>query len=575
MYLKIKKSFYMEYNKLLCKCLLAVMTIMVLVACKSNINEPELMTKEVITLSVNSEVFSRTTLQEDGNGVSANWAEGDKLYVFNSIPADINNLVEFTLVNGAGTKTATFQGTVSGPSERLYAVYGDKLCLETHDRGILFELNNSKFVSTPAELAPYDVLYGIFEKQDNANYECSGMKHGGALFRFRIGELTPGTKIKQVSLTGNSSVCHTIIFRADMSSFNAINVIGATPDVVYKNDEGIVVDEEGIATFCVIMAPKGSGTGSVTLSLTTENGTNIEKQLNFSAINQGRAYSVNIGVKNPDEETSSERYCYLDNGKIKVGVDLSTGGCIHFVGNSGSDVNLINHKDNGRYIQQSFYGEADGSVWGGKDWVWNPIQGGGCGVVGNPKSKVIDKIITANEIYAKTIPTHWATGESVNDLVLEEYISLDEDVIHIKYKVENIGDVNHKPNRSELPAVFIDYNYGDMVFYYGDKPWTGDELKYFDPKQNNTRFEGLKEHWVAFLNENGTGIGVFFPESDDITCYRKGDGTKTGPKGSDCSYFAPVKPLAISVGFKYEYNVYITLGDISKIRENFYKINNK
>ena len=33
--------------------------------------------------------------------------------------------------------------------------------------------------------------------------------------------------------------------------------------------------------------------------------------------------------------------------------------------------------DEGRFVQQSYYGEADGSKRDGKDWVWNPIQGGG------------------------------------------------------------------------------------------------------------------------------------------------------------------------------------------------------
>ena len=564
----------MKNFKLLGSGIVVLLTVTAFMSCKNEVLDSENLSDGVITLTVDSETLSRTTLKDTGSGVSVNWAVGDKLYVFNSIPADINNLAEFTLVDGAGSKTATFRGTVSGPADKLYAVYGDKSCLVTHARGIMFDLNNSKFVTTPSGLAPYDVLYGMFEKQSGGNYKCSGMKHGGALFRFRIGELTPGAKIKQVSLTGNASVCHTIVYRADMSAMDKIDIIGATPDVIYKNDNGVTVGEDGVATFHVILAPKGSGSGDVTLTLTMEDGSTVVKTLKFSAISQGKSYTVNIGVDDPDDGTGGDRYCYLDNGKIKVGVDLATGGCVHFVGKSGSDVNLINYKDNGRYIQQSIYGEADGSIWGGKDWAWNPIQGGGCGVVGNPKSKVIEKRITDNEIYARTVPTHWATGEPVDDINFVEYISLDEGAIHIRYKVENIGTVNHKPNRSELPAVFMDYNYGKMVFYHGDKPWTGDELKYFDPKQNNTRFEGLQEHWVAFLNDSGTGIGVYFPETDDVTCYRKGDGTKTGPKGSDCSYFAPVKPLAATSGLKYEYNIYITLGDISTIRNTFQEINN-
>ena len=279
-----------------------VFSVLALFSCKSEVTEAEEGTDNVITLRVDSETMSRTSLKDTGTGVSVNWAEGDKLYVFNTIPADMNNLAEFILVSGAGSKTATFRGTVSGPADRLYAVYGDKSCLESHDRGIKFELNNSKFVTTPSGLAPYDVLYGMFEKQSGDIYKCSGMKHGGALLKFRVGELTPGAKIKQVALTGNANVCHTIIFRADMSAINNIDIIGATQDVVYKNDNGIAVGEDGIATFHVILAPKGQGSGDVTLTLTMEDGSTVVKTLSYNSITKGKSYTVNIGVEVPEEE---------------------------------------------------------------------------------------------------------------------------------------------------------------------------------------------------------------------------------------------------------------------------------
>lgn len=290
-------------------------SIIMLLSCENEVLGSQGQSSGFITLTVDSETLSRTTLKDSDTGVSVNWAEGDKIYVFNTIPADIDKLAEFTLVSGAGTKTATFRGTVSGPADKLYAVYADKSCLESHPRGIMFELNNSKFVTTPSGLASFDVLYGMFEKQSDGSYKCSGMKHGGALFRFRIGELTPGTKIKQVSLTDHANICHTIIFRADNSSMSNIDIIGATQDVVYKNDNGITVDSDGIATFHLIMAPKGNGTGKVNLTLTMEDGSKVEKTLNYNSISKGKAYSVNIGVEVPDEGTDGS---ILDTEYAKV-----------------------------------------------------------------------------------------------------------------------------------------------------------------------------------------------------------------------------------------------------------------
>jgi hypothetical protein len=45
---------------------------------------------------------------------------------------------------------------------------------------------------------------------------------------------------------------------------------------------------------------------------------------------------------------------YLDNGVVKVGVDLNHGGAIVFLSHDGGD-NLINNFDLGRQIQLSFY----------------------------------------------------------------------------------------------------------------------------------------------------------------------------------------------------------------------------
>ncbi len=61
---------------------------------------------------------------------------------------------------------------------------------------------------------------------------------------------------------------------------------------------------------------------------------------------------------------------------MKIGVDLSSGGSIFWFSELPGDRNLLNHADRGRFIQQSYYGKADGSMWAKKPWHWNPVQGG-------------------------------------------------------------------------------------------------------------------------------------------------------------------------------------------------------
>jgi hypothetical protein len=73
---------------------------------------------------------------------------------------------------------------------------------------------------------------------------------------------------------------------------------------------------------------------------------------------------------------------YLDNGRVKVGVDLSRGGAIVFLAHAGEG-NLINNFDLGRQVQLSFFsgpvpfranGQSPKKHW--EHLGWNPIQAG-------------------------------------------------------------------------------------------------------------------------------------------------------------------------------------------------------
>jgi hypothetical protein len=53
---------------------------------------------------------------------------------------------------------------------------------------------------------------------------------------------------------------------------------------------------------------------------------------------------------------------YLENGVIRIGVDKSRGSAIGYFSLSKDPRNLLNHHDEGRFIQQSYYGDPDGSA---------------------------------------------------------------------------------------------------------------------------------------------------------------------------------------------------------------------
>ena len=73
---------------------------------------------------------------------------------------------------------------------------------------------------------------------------------------------------------------------------------------------------------------------------------------------------------------AAEKPLFLDNGTVRLGIDLASGGSVFSFGRASDQVNLLNHFDRGRFIQQSYYGASDGSLWNKKPWRWNPVQGG-------------------------------------------------------------------------------------------------------------------------------------------------------------------------------------------------------
>ncbi len=263
---------------------------------------------------------------------------------------------------------------------------------------------------------------------------------------------------------------------------------------------------------------------------------------------------------------------YLDNGIVRIGVDRSRGACIGFFSESKTKRNLLNHYDEGRFVQQSYYGQADGSDWNGQPWVYNPIQGGSWKRV---PANVRKFVKTSENLYAKITPRHWANGELCPEMVMEETITLDESVAKISFKMSYAGEDQGKPRHQEMPAVFID---GALEnFYYTQAGTLINEAPRILGEGGKKGKEGLGQgksssEWVAYLDDNNWGVGIYTPGTTDFTAYRAlGDGT-TGPGGSACSYVAPLRTFALTKGLEIEYDVYLTIGTLDEIKTRFERL---
>jgi hypothetical protein len=260
---------------------------------------------------------------------------------------------------------------------------------------------------------------------------------------------------------------------------------------------------------------------------------------------------------------------FIDNGKIKVGIKRSSGAAIGWMSLSGSDQNLVNHFDRGRLIQQSYYGNSDGSRWDKQAWHWNPVQGGHYEGRGAP---VLELRVEKQKLYAKSTPVHWATGVVLTDCVMEQTIELVEHVAQVRYRFAYNGLQAHAARDQEIPAVFLEPEFKHLVLYSGDQPWREGPLDaQLDKTQPGWPNESRKmaEHWAAYVDDRGFGLGAYVPVANDLTCYRFGDGNR---EHGSCSYFAPLTRFAIKPGFVWQYEVYLTIGQQSEIRERFHQI---
>lgn len=256
---------------------------------------------------------------------------------------------------------------------------------------------------------------------------------------------------------------------------------------------------------------------------------------------------------------AAEHWTYLDNGKVRLGVNLSAGACVGWFSHSHSSDNLLNAYDVGRYLQQSYYGDRDGSDWNSKPWRYNPVQGGSWK---NQPAVVIESSEEKDQLYAKIQPRHWATGELIQEVTLEQWLRLEGGLARLKFKMTYSGDKEHKAYHQELPALFV-------------KPAL-DTLVYVDAEQKLTRRQPgfpnemirFSEPWLAWVNAKDSGLGLYCPHAKEATCYRVREGNQ-----GDVSYAAPLKTFALKPGLAFEYEAVLAIGTTEQIRRVFEKLN--
>jgi hypothetical protein len=273
----------------------------------------------------------------------------------------------------------------------------------------------------------------------------------------------------------------------------------------------------------------------------------------------------------------------IDNGVLTLKLDLTRGGAISYLSLSGSTRSVVNIADEGRYIQQSYYAgksidrQADGQSPSWSPWSWNPIQ---VGDAFRNRAKILAFKKEGNELYVKCTPMQWDMNNKPAEAEMEQWTTLDGSVLKVRNRLtchrtdQLYGD--SILNDQELPAVYPVSALSSLYTYLGNAPFTNAPMDKPEVVNLSSGFWGVyknvSEHWMAFVDDNHWGMGVYNAKCDRFLAGMSGSPGKEAADGST-SYIAPVKKEILYKNCVYEYEYDIIIGSLTEIRSMAVQLN--
>ena len=259
---------------------------------------------------------------------------------------------------------------------------------------------------------------------------------------------------------------------------------------------------------------------------------------------------------------------YLDDGRVRVGVDLGKGGVITYLAPSSGGESVINDHDLGREVQQSYYSGPSGlgTPCPGFGSGWNPIGGGDCH---GHASTVITSSNDGTMIYVKSIPLQWAFDNVSCECTFEHWITLDGNSVRVHNRLtNNRADRTQYPAQDqELPAVYTVGRLYRLFSYEGGAPFTDGPLTEEHATLPQATYFWGTESWAALVDNSGWGLGVFKPDgSSRFLGGFAGVRGAGGPADDATGYVSPTDRPLLDWNVVYEYDYTLVLGSLAEIR---------
>lgn len=283
---------------------------------------------------------------------------------------------------------------------------------------------------------------------------------------------------------------------------------------------------------------------------------------------------------------------FVDNGRVKVGMDLALGGAITHLSAVAADgraagaiwnaapPNLVNSWDLGRQVQMSYYSgpvpyevpdhTGPPAFWRGIGW--NPIQVGDD--FGNP-ARVLDHRNDGRELYVKTVPMQWPLDDVPGECAFECWARPDGPAVRVRCRLTmNRADRTQWSARTqELPAVYTNGPWHRLFTYAGDEPFAGKPLRRvehaFTAAEPWAHWQAT-ERWAALVDDNDRGLGVWNPGCVRWSGGFAGVPGKGGPKDAPTGYLAPNRDEVLDHDLVHEYAYALVLGTVTEIRQWVY-----
>ena len=485
-------------------------------------------------------VFAGWCTNEDGSGmrITADTAvQPQSLTVYPRYELAVDSLTVKTLPD----KTIyTLGETLDTTGLVLEATVTETVTTEsdTNNNGVIEDSE----ITTETITSTFEIPSGYYCTPDT--FTASGTQtvtasYGGksATFNVTVKSSDPGTVIV-------NGVSQNVTIANNEYTFNLTGLSFNRYEVTYKSDSYV----SGVATFNdgltedFFLEPSESGSfGSYINDFLEDNKYTEVVSIKFTTLDKQfgsfELVSLNtVSVANPGNSV------YYSNHKFEMGIALDSGGVVSELYDISDDiyartystthnyqdgngnvtvnrtqvdykdkldenygsgyngqstkVNLINTLDQGRFLQQSYYGSGEKpyiqSEYNNAAWPYNPVQGGN--VIGD-KSKIIDYKVADTYVYVKARPLDWAKwsdeyantanregydpiwgDDYITDTYVEAWYYFQGDTIKVVNRKVDYSGLADAVHSQEFPALYLIEPLNHFVYnnVSEEEAWTKD-----------------------------------------------------------------------------------------------------